>query len=108
MTHTVSIILNIEAAKAEAFERAFYENEYPVWEELHARGTLIRASLSPLEISTVTAQRCKQYLVLAQFRESAGHHEHDDHPGFKRWNRMADEYQPEEPYVFGGDALYEI
>ena len=108
MTHTVSIVLNIDESKASEFEQAFRENEYPVWEELHARGTLLRASLSPLGISTVRAKGCKQYLVLAQFASFEGHHEHDDHPGFKRWNAMADTYQPEEPYVFGGNALYEI
>lgn len=41
-------------------------------------------------------------------RAFAGHHAHDEHPGFRRWNEMADAYQPEEPYVFGGNSLYEV
>ena len=108
--HTVSIVLNIAPDKADEFERGFAEHEVPVWQELHAKGTLVRASLSPLRISTVEPDdtSVKQYLVIAQFADFAGHHAHDDHPGFKRWNEMADAYQPEEPYVFGGDSLYEV
>ena len=108
MTHTVSIVLNIAADKADSFERAFEENEVPIWRDLHQKGTLLRASLSPLEISTVDAGGAKQYLVLAQFKNASGHHAHDSDPRFERWNEMADAYQPEEPFVFGGDSLYEV
>ena len=48
MTHTVSIVLNIAADKADEFERAFEEHEVPTWRDLHAKGKLLRASLSPL------------------------------------------------------------
>ena len=108
--HTVSIVLNIDAGKSEDFERAFAEHEVPIWEDLHARGTLLRASLSPLEISTQQRSEAnvKQYLVIAQFASFEGHHEHDSDPRFKRWNELADAYQPEDPYVFGGNALYEV
>ena len=108
MTHTVSIVLNIAADKADEFERAFEENEVPIWRDLHQKGTLVRASLSPLEISTVESGENRQYLVLAQFHDSSGHHAHDDDPRFKRWNKLADAFQPEEPFVFGGDSLYEV
>jgi hypothetical protein len=107
--HTVSIVLNIDAGKAGDFERAFAEHEVPIWEDLHSRGTLLGASLSPLEISTMKpGDGVKQYLVIAQFGDSEGHHEHDSDPRFKRWNELADQYQPEDPYVFGGNALYEV
>ncbi|TML78866.1 MAG: hypothetical protein E6G04_07165 [Actinobacteria bacterium] len=108
MMHTVSIVLNIAADKADAFEHAFEENEVPIWRDLHEKGIMVRASLSPLDISTVTKKGAKQYLVLAQFKEPSGHHAHDSDPRFERWNEMADAYQPEEPFVFGGDSLYEV
>jgi len=108
MTHTVSIVLNIAADKADEFERAFEEHEVPIWRDLHQKGTLLRASLSPLEISTVEAGETRQYLVLALFKTSAGHHAHDSDPRFERWNELADAYQPEEPFVFVGDSLYEV
>ena len=107
--HTVSIVLNIDAGKADEFERAFAEHEVPIWEDLHERGTLLGASLSPLEITTVKPDgEVKQYLVIAQFESFEGHHEHDDDPRFKRWNALADQYQPHDPYVFGGNALYRV
>ena len=107
--HTVSIVLNIDAEKSDEFERAFAEHEVPIWKDLHERGTLLRASLSPLEISTMKpGDGVKQYLVIAQFADFEGHHEHDSDPRFKRWNELADAYQPEDPYVFGGNALYEV
>ena len=46
--------------------------------------------------------------MLAQFKDASGHHAHDSDPRFERWNEMADAYQPEEPFVFGGDSLYEV
>jgi hypothetical protein len=108
--HTVSIVLNIASDKAEEFERAFGEHEVPVWKDLHERGTLLRASLSPLEISTQEPSNAsvKQYLVIAQFVSSEGHHEHDSDPRFKRWNELADQYQPIDPYVFGGNSVHEV
>src|SRR6266702_671166 len=102
MTHTVSIVLNIAADKSDEFEHAFEENEVPIWKDLHSKGKLRRASLSPLEISTKDVDGVKQYLVLAVFDEFADHHAHDDDPRFKHWNKLADKYQPEEPFVFGG------
>jgi hypothetical protein len=108
LTHAVSIVLNIAADKADEFERAFEENEVPIWRDLHQKGSLLRASLSPLEISTVESGESKQYLVLAQFSQAEDHHAHDNDPRFKRWNKMADQYQPEVPFVFGGDSLYEV
>jgi hypothetical protein len=106
--HTVSIVLNIDAEKSGEFERAFAEHEVPIWEDLHDRGTLLRASLSPLEISTMKPDGVQQYLVIAQFEDASGHHVHDSDARFKRWNELADAYQPEDPYVFGGDALYRV
>jgi hypothetical protein len=106
--HSVSIVLNIAADMANEFEKAFAEHEVPTWNDLHAQGTLLRASLSPLEISTKPVDGVKQYLVIAQFESSGGHHAHDDHPRFKEWNAIADRYQPEDPFVFGGNSLYHV
>ena len=106
--HTVSIILNIAADRSKEFERAFAEHEVPIWRDLHERGTLLNASLSPLEITTIDPGGVKQYLVIAQFKDFSGHHQHDEDPRFKAWNELADAYQPEEPYVFGGNSLYEV
>lgn len=40
--------------------------------------------------------------------EGEGHHEHDNDPGFKAFNRKADALQPEEPFVFGGEPIFKV
>jgi hypothetical protein len=106
--NTVGIVLSVDSGRAEEFERAFRENEFPVWKDLHERGVLMRASLNRLDISSHRVDGSTQYLVVAVFIESEGHHEHDSHPGFKAWDEMAEQYQVAAPLAFGGDAVVEI
>ena len=49
---TIAIVLTIGSEHAEAFERGFREMELPIWRDLHARGLLVTATLSRLDIST--------------------------------------------------------
>ena len=51
--------------------------------------------------------RAVQYLVVAIFASDEGHHVHDSDPRFEAWNKRADAYQVEEPFVFGGDTIVE-
>jgi hypothetical protein len=46
-----------------------------------------------------------QYLVVAVFHTGEGHHAHDDHPGFKAWNEIADTYQVGDAMAFGGETV---
>ena len=107
MTHTVAIVLNIDAARAEEFEAAFREHELPIWNDFVERGLFVRATLTPLSISTMERDGIKQYLVNVVMPSFEGHRAHDADARFKAWNELADEYQPEEPFVFGGDAIIE-
>jgi hypothetical protein len=43
--------------------------------------------------------------VVAIFATDEGHHVHDSDPRFEAWNREADAYQVDEPFVFGGDTI---
>jgi hypothetical protein len=49
-----------------------------------------------------------QYLVAVAFSSGEGHHVHDDHPGFKAWNKIADTYQVGEALAFGGETLVSL
>ena len=102
---TVGIVLNVDATKADEFERGFREMEAPTWAQLHGLGKLTMATLSRLDISTKKVQGAVQYLVVAIFSDDEGHHLHDEHPRFKEWNARADAYQIAEPYVFGGETI---
>jgi hypothetical protein len=102
---TIGIVLNVDKDQADAFESGFREMEAPIWADLHARGLLVMATLTRLDISTRKVARAAQYLVVAIFATDEGHHEHDGDPRFEAWNKRADAYQTAEPFVFGGDTI---
>lgn len=102
---TIGIVLNVGKEQADEFERGFAGQEAPIWKDLHARGLLVMATLSKLNITTVGVDGAVQYLVVAIFATDEGHHVHDGDPRFEAWNRQADSYQIKEPFVFGGDTI---
>ncbi len=104
--HTASIVLNIAADKADEFERGFKEYELPTHRDLHERGLLVMSLLARItDISTQRVDGAVQYLVTAVFEGIEGHNAHDEDPRFKKWNKIADAYQVEGPFVFGGDTI---
>jgi hypothetical protein len=106
---TVTVVLSVGLESVDAFERGFREHELPVWRDLLSRGVMLRASLTPLDISSRPVDGARQYLVTVDFATDEGHHEHDDHPGFVAWNKLADKFQVGEALAFGGDTfLYEV
>jgi hypothetical protein len=102
---TIGIVLNVGTEQTDAFEAGFRAQEAPIWADLHARGLLIMATLTKLDITTRPIYRAVQYLVVAIFATDEGHHAHDSDPRFEAWNREADTYQVAEPFVFGGDTI---
>jgi quinol monooxygenase YgiN len=105
--HCASIVLNIAADKAEEFERGFSAHELPTHKDLYERGLLIYSSLSRVtDISTNRVKGAVQYLVIAVFKSHEGHTAHDNDPRFKAWNDMADAYQVQQPFVFGGNSVF--
>ena len=105
---TIGIVLSVGRDRVDEFESGFREHELPVWEDLKARGFLVRASISRLEISSRSVEGATQYLVIAVFATGEGHHEHDHHPGFEAWNREADSYQVAAALAFGGETIVRL
>src|SRR3954451_15614782 len=105
---TIAIVLRVGEDRVEEFERGFREHELPVWEDLRRRGLLVRASISRLEIATPEIAGAVQYLVVTAFATGEGHHAHDEHPGFRAWNEMADAYQVDWPLAFGGETSLKL
>ena len=101
----VTVALSVGAEHVEAFEAGFREHELPVWRDLIGRGVMRRATLTRLDISSRSVEGATQYLVAVEFPTAEGHHEHDHHPGFEAWNKLADRYQVAEALAFGGDTL---
>lgn len=105
---TIGIVLNVGQDQTGAFEAGFLAQEASIWRDLHARGLLVMATLSRLDISTKKVDGAAQYLVVAIFATDEGHHAHDSDPRFEAWNQEADAYQVAEPYVFGGDTIVNV
>jgi hypothetical protein len=105
---TVTVVLNVATQQVEAFEAGFQEHELPVWKDLKDRGLLVGATLNRLDISSRPVEGSVQYLVAAIFATGEGHHAHDDHPGFKAWNEVADTFQVGQPLAFGGETVLQL
>jgi len=102
---TIGIVLNVRADQTDEFESGFREMEAPIWTDLRSKGVLTMATLTRLDISTKKVPGAVQYLVVAIFADDRGHHAHDNDPRFDAWNKRADTYQLDEPFVFGGDTI---
>ena len=105
---TVAIVLSIAQDATEEFETGFRAQEFPIWADLHRRGTLERATLSRMDISTSPVDGAVQYLVSVIFADDEGHHALDDDPRFKAWNARADAFQVAPAKAFGGDTVVSI
>ena len=105
---TIGIVLSVGPDHVTAFEAGFREHELPVWEDLRSRGHLVSASLNRLDISSAEVAGATQYLVVAVFATGEGHHEHDHHPGFAAWNKIADTYQVGPAMAFGGETILRL
>lgn len=101
----VGIVLNVDQARADEFERLFREHELPVWEDFVARGVMLHASLTRMSISTQPHPGATQYLISVTFADDEGHHLHDSDPRFQAWNELADTYQIASPIVTGGEVI---
>lgn len=101
----VGIVLNIDEKQVEEFERGFKEHELPIWEDYVARGIMLHASLTRMDISTRPIKSVVQFLISVSFADSEGHHLHDADPRFQAWNDMAEAFQVEAPLVTGGEIV---
>ena len=107
--HAASIVLNIDEDKAAEFEAGFREFELPTHRDLYERGLLVMSILAPCDdISTHRVDGARQYLVVAVFKDHEGHSAHDADPRFQAWNKRADAYQSEGPFVFGGNTIVNV
>ena len=105
---TITVVLSVKPDQVDAFEAGFREHEVPIWEDYLARGVMLRASISKLEISSVPRGDAVQYMIVVDFKDGEGHHLHDGDPRFEAWNRMADAYQVGDGMALGGETLIKM
>jgi hypothetical protein len=105
---TIGVVLSVKLDKIAEFEAGFQAHELPIWRDFNARGVLLRASLSRMDISSRPVDGATQYLIVAVFADGEGHHLHDNDPRFNAWNKMADAYQVGGGMAFGGETILHV
>jgi hypothetical protein len=105
---TIAVVLSVKPDRIAEFEAGFREHELPIWQDFHARGILVRAALSRMELSSQPVDGATQYLIVAVFADGDGHHLHDNDPRFAAWNKMADAYQVGDGMAFGGETIVHV
>jgi len=102
------IVIHIRAEQAAEYERLFAERELPRWREYKARGAFISARIFRAAFGTDRRDDIAKYVIAVEVPSHAEHSEHDADPGFQEFNRLADEFQPEDPLVYGGQVLHAV
>ncbi|MEA2608646.1 MAG: hypothetical protein QOJ75_889 [Chloroflexota bacterium] len=105
---TIAVVLSVKPDAVEVFEHGFREHELPIWEDFQARGILVRASITRMDISSAPNGDAVQYLIVAVFATGEGHHLHDADPRFRAWNELADAYQVADGMAFGGETFLQV
>ena len=102
------IVIHVRAEQAAEYERLFEAEELPRWRDYHARGKLISGRFYRSAYGSDERDDVHKYVIVAEVPDMAAHSEHDRDPAFQDFNRRADELQPEEPLVFGGDIIHSV
>jgi len=102
-----TIVLHIAADKAEEFERLFEQDELKRWDDYTARGRFVEARLVRCRYSALESGGVQDYVLNIVTADERAHYEHDEDPGFKAYDALADAFQPEGPTVTFGDVVFE-
>jgi hypothetical protein len=103
---TNAIVVSIRSEQAAEFERLFAAEELPIWDEFHADGTLVSASLTRVAYGSETQDGVQDYVIVAVFRGMSGHTRHDKDERFNAFLPKVRALQPSSPLVFGGRTLH--
>lgn len=105
---TIAVVLSVKPESVDTFEAGFRKHELPIWQDFKARGILMRASITRLDISSSPNGNSIQFLIVAVFADGTGHHLHDNDPRFQAWNELADAYQVAGGMAFGGQTFLQV
>jgi hypothetical protein len=102
-----TIVLHIAADRAQEFESLFERDELKRWDDYVKRGRFVEARLIRCRYSALQEEGIQDYVLHVVTADEHAHHEHDEDPGFKAYDQLAESFQPEEPTVTFGDIVFE-
>ena len=107
MSEMAVLVIRIRKEQASDYEQLFAQSELPRWRDYHERGLFKRARIFRSGFGSHETEGIANYVIVVEL-EGEGHHEHDNDPGFQEFNRKADAFQPEDPFVFGGEPIFRV
>lgn len=108
MSQVNVIVIHVRAEKAREYETLFAERELPRWRDYHARGKFVSARFFRSEFGSDDRSSVAKYVIVVEVASMAEHAEHDADPNFREFDRLADQFQPEHPLVYGGDLIHSV
>ena len=105
MSEVAVLVIRIRKDQAAEYEQLFEKDELPRWRDYVERGLFKSARIFRSAFGTHEEDGIANYVIVVE-SEGEGHHEHDNDPGFQAFNKRADAFQPEDPFVFGGEPLF--
>jgi hypothetical protein len=107
MSEMAVLVIRVRADQAPDYERLFESDEFTRWQDYHRRGRFKSARIFRSAFGSHEQDGIANYVIVVE-SEGEAHHEHDGDPGFQKFNREADRFQAEEPFVFGGEPLFQV
>jgi hypothetical protein len=107
MSEMAVLVIRVREQQAADYERLFAASELPRWRDYHRRGLFKSARIFRSAFGSHEEDGIANYVIAVEMAADA-HHQHDNDPGFIEFNRQADAFQPKPPFVFGGDAIFEV
>jgi hypothetical protein len=107
MSEMAVLVIRIRKEQTADYERLFEQEELPRWRDYHRRGLFKSARIFRSAFGSHERDDIANYVIAVE-SEGEAHHEHDNDPGFQSFNKQADAFQPEEPFVFGGEPLFSV
>ena len=108
MSQVNVIVIHVRAEQAEEYEALFAAEELPRWRDYHASGKFLNARFYRSEFGSDQRRDVQKYVIVVEVPGMAEHSAHDADPDFQAFNAKADEFQPEEPLVYGGELIHSV
>jgi hypothetical protein len=107
MSEMAVLVIRIRKDQAADYEKLFEQEELPRWRDYNRRGRFKSARIFRSAFGSHESEDIANYVIVVE-SEGEAHHEHDSDPGFQSFNQKADAFQPEDPFVFGGEPLFSV
>src|ERR1700682_3214107 len=108
MSQVNVIVIHVRAKQAAEYEKLFVDRHPPRWRDYPQRGKFITARFFRSQFGSDERNSIVKYVIVVEVPSMAAHHDNDSDPDFQEFDRLADEFQPEGPLVFGGDLIHSV